>query len=44
MRFSSLFLAMSFSLTLSPAAFSQNVRLTNDVSGGYVSAYTLATG
>jgi hypothetical protein len=22
----------------------QNVRLTNDVSGGYVSAYTLATG
>lgn len=44
MRFSSLFFAMSFSLTLSPAAFSQNVRLTNDVSGGYVSAYTLATG
>src|SRR6266446_6315722 len=31
-------------LTIIPMAYSQNVRLTNDFSGGYVSAYTLATG
>ena len=36
--------AASLLLTILPAAHSQNVRLTNDVSGGYVSAYTLATG
>jgi hypothetical protein len=30
-------------LTIIPMAYSQNVRLTNDFSGGYVSAYTLAT-
>jgi len=44
MRFLRLYFAASLSLTFLPAAFSQNVRLTNDVNGGYVSAYTLATG
>jgi hypothetical protein len=44
MQFPRLFFATSLSLTFLPAAFSQNVRLTNDVGGGYVSAYTLATG
>lgn len=38
-----LIFATTFLLTL-PVAYSQNVRLTNDVGGGYVSAYTLATG
>jgi hypothetical protein len=44
MRFLRLCVAASLSLTFLPAAFSQNVRLTNDVNGGYVSAYSLATG
>jgi hypothetical protein len=44
MRFPPLFFAASLSLTFFPLAFSQNVRLTNDVSGGYISAYTIATG
>ncbi|WP_035354219.1 sialidase family protein [Edaphobacter aggregans] len=44
MRFLRLFPAASLLLTLLPPAHSQNVRLTNDVSGGYTSAYTLATG
>src|SRR5947209_3561324 len=44
MRFPRLFFAASLSLTFLPTAFSQNVRLTNDVNGGYVSAYTIATG
>jgi hypothetical protein len=44
MHFLRLCFAASLSLLFLPAAFSQNVRLTNDVSGGYVSAYTLATG
>src|SRR5213595_3272794 len=44
MRFPRLFFAASLSLTFLPTAFSQNVRVTNDVNGGYVSAYTIATG
>src|SRR5215469_837836 len=44
MRFLRLCVAASLSLTFLPAAFCQNVRLTNDVNGGYVSAYSLATG
>jgi hypothetical protein len=44
MRFLRLCFATSLLLTFLPTAFSQNVRLTNDVSGGYISAYTLATG
>ena len=34
------FLLLAFAATTQ----AQNVRLSNDVSGGYVSAYTLATG
>ena len=35
----------AFMLALTTAALAQNVRLTNDFpGGGYVSAYTLATG
>src|SRR5215475_11006085 len=44
MYFLRLCFAASLSLTLLPAALSQNVRLTNDVNSGYVSTYTLATG
>src|SRR5215510_7992947 len=42
MRSRTLLIALSFALT--PVALSQNVRLTNDVAGGYTSVYTLATG
>src|SRR5437660_253478 len=37
-------LFLSLSLTTASIAVGQNVRLTNDVAGGYTSAYTLATG
>jgi hypothetical protein len=38
-------LSLALGLSTIPAAtFAQNVRLTNDVAGGYVSTYTLATG
>ena len=37
------FLVM-LTLGVASAALCQNVRLTNDVNGGYISAYTLATG
>src|SRR5215471_8698922 len=41
----SLRLSLAAALTLIPTAlFAQEVRLTNDTGGGYVSAYTLATG
>ena len=39
-----LFPAVLLILAINPMVYSQNVRLTNDVSGGYISAYTLATG
>jgi hypothetical protein len=45
MSFPRLFSTALLFLTITPMAHSQNVRLTNDFSGGgYVSAYTLATG
>jgi hypothetical protein len=45
MSFPRLFPTALLFLTITPMAHSQNVRLTNDFSGGgYVSAYTLATG
>ncbi len=44
MRSLKLLLTVSLSLTILPMAQSQNVRLTNDTGGGYISAYTLATG
>lgn len=44
MRVRRLFLATALLLPLLSTAHGQNVRLTNDVGGGYVSAYTLATG
>jgi hypothetical protein len=44
MRYLRLFLTVLLVSTAMSVAHSQNVRLTNDVSGGYISAYTLATG
>jgi hypothetical protein len=38
------FLLLTLGLGFASLALTQNVRLTNDVSGGYTSAYTLATG
>jgi hypothetical protein len=38
------FVLLALNLGLTSLALCQNVRLTNDVSGGYTSAYTLATG
>src|SRR5216683_1702933 len=38
------FFLLALSLGAASLALCQNVRLTNDVSGGYTSAYTLATG
>ena len=38
------FLFLALTVGVPSVAFCQNVRLTNDVSGGYTSAYTLATG
>jgi hypothetical protein len=38
------FLLLALGLGFASLALTQNVRLTNDVSGGYTSAYTLATG
>jgi len=47
-RFEMSYIRLSFTVllvsTVTSIAASQNVRLTNDVSGGYISAYTLATG
>src|SRR5215813_981167 len=37
-------LLIALSLAWAPIALAQNVRLTNDVGGGYTSVYTLATG
>src|SRR6516165_6897521 len=37
-------LMIALSLAWAPIALAQNVRLTNDVGGGYTSVYTLATG
>ena len=42
MRKQMLFLAISFIVTL--PSFGQNVRLSRDESGGYISVYTIATG
>src|SRR5215831_4608614 len=44
LRFSALSVAVTALLAASAPAIAQNVRLTNDTGGGYVSAYTLATG
>jgi len=38
------FLLLTLSLSVTSLAIGQNVRLTNDVTGGYSSAYTIATG
>ena len=38
------FLLLTLSLSVTSLAIGQNVRLTNDVGGGYSSAYTIATG
>ena len=44
-RSSFLLIALVLAALVAPAiAFAQNVRLTNDTGGGYVSTYTLATG
>src|SRR5579859_5606013 len=38
------FLLLTLSLSVTSLAIAQNVRLTNDMNGGYSSAYTIATG
>ena len=38
------FSVLMLMLGVAPLALGQNVRLTNDLNGGYVSVYTLATG
>ena len=38
------FSLLALSFCTASVAFCQNVRLTNDVNGGYTSVYTLATG
>ena len=44
-RSSVFFIALALSIIVAPSiTFAQNVRLTNDTGGGYVSTYTLATG